>query len=195
MVDLLYRRIAAATSLACAALLAACGNNGMPNAGFQSPTVTIESPNGTRLHFDLLPKNTIGEELPSEGVGSTKDPTWGQVGGFTQTSHAQVLAFPPKTTVTIENLSGSIPHTFNVVQAAGKPPAHFPSNPTLSFTPHGNGVLGLGYASGAINPGKSVKVKLLHAGTYLIGCAFHYSEGMQDVIRVVAGATPGPKTR
>ncbi len=28
-------------------------------------------------------------------------------------------------------------------------------------------------------------------GTYLIGCAFHYSEGMRDVFVVAKGAKPG----
>jgi plastocyanin len=50
----------------------------------------------------------------------------------------------------------------------------------------------VGYASGSIAPGKSVTVTLSNTGIYLIGCAFHYSEGMQDVIEVKAHATPGP---
>ena len=33
-----------------------------------------------------------------------------------------------------------------------------------------------------IEPGKSVTVTLSKAGTYLIGCAFHYGEGMHDVL-------------
>jgi protein SCO1/2 len=60
-------------------------------------------------------------------------------------------------------------------------------------TPGGNGVLGVGYASGIINGGKSVTVKLTKPGIYLIGCAFHYlSNQMRDVIEVATGATPGP---
>jgi plastocyanin len=50
-----------------------------------------------------------------------------------------------------------------------------------------------GYASGAIQPGKSVTVVLSKPGNYLIGCAFHYHEGMQDVIVVKKNATPGPQ--
>jgi plastocyanin len=139
-----------------------------------------------------LPKNTIGEELPSEGVGTEKDPTWGTVGGFTQTSHAQVLAFKTGTRITIRNLSSELPHTLDVVKLAGKPPARFPSNPTLSFSAEGGGHLGVGYASGTLEPGKSVTVVLSKPGTYLIGCAFHYSEGMRDVIIVSANPKPGP---
>ena len=56
----------------------------------------------------------------------------------------------------------------------------------------GNGILGLGYASGSIAHGKSVLGDAVEQGTYSIGCAFHYSQGMQDVIRVAAKATPGP---
>jgi protein SCO1/2 len=54
-------------------------------------------------------------------------------------------------------------------------------------------VLGVGYASGIINGGKSVTVKLTNPGIYLIGCAFHYlSNQMRDIIEVATGATPGP---
>ena len=75
---------------------------------------------------------------------------------------------------------------------ASGPPAKFPQNPVLTTKPSG-GPLKKGYASGAINPGSSVTVKLKKAGIYLFGCAFHYHEGMQDVIVVKPGATPGPQ--
>ena len=55
------------------------------------------------------------------------------------------------------------------------------------------GPLKLGYASGVIGPGKSVTVHLMRTGNFLIGCAFHYHSGMQDVIVVHLGATPGPQ--
>ncbi len=42
-------------------------------------------------------------------------------------------------------------------------------------------------------PGKSVTVTLGTSGMYLIGCHFHYHEGMQDVLVVAKGATPGPQ--
>jgi len=85
-----------------------------------------------------------------------------------------------------------ISHTFNVVGKRTGPPANFPSNPQLSTTPSG-GPLKLGYASGVIGPGKSVTVHLMRTGNFLIGCAFHYHSGMQDVIVVHLGATPGPQ--
>jgi plastocyanin len=176
---------------AIASLLAACGGGGMPANPSSGNTFVQSLGPDTVLHF-TLPANTIGEELPSEGVHTKTDPKWGLVGGFTQSTTAQVLAFPPGTTVTIKNLSTVYSHTLNVVAKRKGPPANFPSNPSLPTQPHGNGVLALGYASGSIAPGKSVTVKLSNKGNYLIGCAFHYHEGMQDVIRVNARATPGP---
>src|SRR5579862_8796227 len=138
-----------------------------------------------------LPRDSVGEELPSVGVGTADDKPWGKVGGFTQTQHAQTLAFPPGTVITIHNLSKTTEHTFNFVKAVGGPPAHFPASVNLSIPARGHGVFGPGYASGPIAPGGTVKVKLSKAGTYLIGCAFHYAEGMQDVIVIKDGAKPG----
>jgi plastocyanin len=178
-----------AIALTFGASLAACGGRTSAVSTPLTPSMPLE------ISFSLpdkLPKHTIGEELPSEGVGSKKDPVWGKVGGFTQTRKAQVLAFPPGTTITIRNLSSVNSHTLNVIGKAGKPPARFPSNPSLSPTAHGGGKFGIGYASGNLNPGQSVKAKLVKAGTYLIGCAYHYSLGMRDVIVVKTGATPGP---
>ncbi len=180
---------AALAVIACA--LAACGGGNMPSNATPATSFVQSLGPQTELHF-TLPAKTIGEELPSEGVKTKVDPKWGLVGGFTQSTTAQVLAFPPDTVVTIKNLSTLYSHTLNVVAKRKHPPANFPKNPTLSTQPMGNGILGLGYASGSIGPGKSVTVKLSNTGTYLIGCAFHYHEGMQDVIRVAAKATPGP---
>jgi plastocyanin len=175
--------------LAIVCALAACGGRSSispANAGL-TPSVA----NGMAIAF-TLPKNTIGEELPGEGVGTKVDPKWGKVGGFTQSTTAQVLAFPPGTKVTITNLSHSLPHTLDAFKKIVKAPAHFPPSPKLSIPAQGNGILAVGYASGSIAPGKSVTVTLSNTGIYLIGCAFHYSEGMQDVIEVKAHATPGP---
>ena len=72
------------------------------------------------------------------------------------------------------------------------PPAKFPTNPNLPLGASG-GKLQKGYASGSINPGSSVTVTLGKAGIYLIGCHFHYSSGMQDVLVVGKNATPGPQ--
>lgn len=175
--------------LAIALALVACGGRGnvSPTGAGMTPSIASEM----AITF-TLPKKTIGGELPSEGVGTENDPTWGTVGGYTQTSKAQVLAFHPGVTVTFTNLSSTHAHTLNEVKKVKGPPAHFPLNPSLPTSPMGNGVFGVGYASGAINPGKSVSIQLLNKGNYLIGCAFHYHEGMQDVIRIFKTATPGP---
>ncbi len=181
------------TLIAIVCALAACGGGGsVPTSAGAGTTTFVQSLGPAAvLHF-TLPANTIGEELPSEGVHTKTDPSWGLVGGFTQSTTAQVLAFPPNTTVTLTNLSKTYHHTLDVVKKVTGPPANFPPNPTLSTQAQGNGILGKGYASGSIAPGKSISVKLSNKGDYLIGCAFHYHEGMQDVIRVIAHATPGP---
>jgi plastocyanin len=172
--------------------LAACtGSGNVPTNTGANADITQSLGMGTSLKF-TLPPNTIGEELPNEGVGTEQDPTWGLVGGFTQTTKAQVLAFPPGTKITIMNLSGSITHTLDFVKKVMGPPAKFPQNPTLSIPAKGNGMFEKGYASGPISPGKSVTMTLVKPGNYLIGCAYHYAEGMQDVLRVKAKATPGP---
>jgi protein SCO1/2 len=121
------------------------------------------------------------------------DPVWGTIGGFTQSTTSQVLAFAPGTKITLQNLSTTDPHTFDVIALTGGPPPNFPANPNLSFTAKGKGQLAAGYASGIINPTQSVTVTLSKPGIYLIGCAFHYSIGMRDVIQVSASATPGPQ--
>jgi plastocyanin len=177
-----------------AAMLAACaGRYGGPSA---SNSMTFGLPNMPEMSFTATLPNgtgTIGEELPSEGLGTIKDPHWqATLGGYTQQQFSQALGFPPGTQLTIKNLSHSVPHTLNVVKKIAGPPAKFPPNPVLSMQPSG-GKLQKGYRSGVIQPGKSVTVTLGRSGNYLIGCAFHYHEGMQDVIVVHNGATPGPQ--
>jgi plastocyanin len=180
------------TLVAIACALAACGGgNTVPTNAGGNIDLSQSLGMGTSLKF-ALPADTIGEERPSEGVGTKTDPVWGLVGGFTQTTTAQVLAFPPGTKVTILNLSNSLTHTLDVVKKVKGPPANFPPNPTLSIPAKGNGILGKGYASGPISWGQSVTVMLANKGDYLIGCAYHYHFGMQDVIRVFPHATPGP---
>lgn len=139
------------------------------------------------------PSTGIGLGVPDRKIGVEDDPVWGSVGGYTQDKTSQVLAFPPGSSITLTNLSSTDLHTLNVIATTSGPPPAWPRSPNLGFYPAGNGKLGSGYASGTINPGASVTVKLSKPGTYLIGCAFHYIElSMRDVIQVVAGATPGP---
>lgn len=177
--------------------LAACGAGNVgasSSAPMNGATFSLPPIDSDLAMSATLPKDTIGEELPSEGVGSIKSGVWkATLGGFTQTERSQSLAFPPGTKITIRNLSKSIQHTLDVVKVISGPPAVFPPNPKLSIPAKGDGKLESGYASGPINPGKSVTVTLVKGGTYLIGCAFHYSEGMRDVLVVKAGAKPGPQ--
>jgi plastocyanin len=194
------RLIAVAVTLGGLTLAACGGNIGGGKAGgrnampMNGTTYTLPAIDSDLLATAVVPKDTIGEELPEEGVGSIKSMVWkATLGGFTQTSRSQSLAFPPGTKITIRNLSKSVEHTLDVVKVISGPPAVFPMNPKLSIPAKGGGKLQAGYASGALQPGKSVTVTLVKAGTYLIGCAFHYSEGMRDVLVVKKGAKPGPQ--
>ena len=174
--------------------VSACGghaNNGnvIPMGG---NTVMLPSFDNDLVVSAKVPKDTIGEELPGEGLGSIKSAKWNAtLGGFTQQKFSQKLGFPPGTKITIRNLSKNVTHTFDVVKEISGPPAHFPKNPNLSIKAKGHGKLEAGYASGPIKPGKSVTVTLVKKGTYLIGCAFHYHLGMHDVIQVAKHALPG----
>jgi plastocyanin len=174
----------------CGAGRIGAGNTALMNG----PTYLLPAIDSDLAMTATVPKDTIGEELPGEGLGSIKSSKWkAKLGGFTQMQRSQSLAFPPGTKITIRNLSSSVTHTLDVVKAISGPPADFPANPKLSIPAKGGDKLEAGYASGPINPGKSVTVTLVKAGTYLIGCAFHYGEGMRDVLVVKDGAKPGPQ--
>ncbi|MBV9264151.1 MAG: SCO family protein [Candidatus Eremiobacteraeota bacterium] len=177
------KRVAVVFAAAAAAAISACTNGG--GLG------TIGGGGGTP---SPPPATGIGVAIPTGKIGVENDPVWGTVGGYTQNKTSQVLAFAPGATITITNFSKTTSHTLNVISQTKGPPANFPSSGSVSlpFSPRGNGVLGPSYASGTLNAGASVKVKLSKPGIYLIGCAFHYGLGMRDVIQVVAGATPGP---
>ena len=189
------------TSAFCIAalLLAACGsgrtaatNGNYMLPGMQDIAIRATLPDGRQ--WKPAGTGTMGEELPGQGVGTVNDSYWSAtLGGYTQEKYSQALGFPPKTKITLTNLSTVSPHTLDVVEVIKGPPAKFPSNPKLSMTAKGNGKFKKGFASGVIQPGKSVTFTLAKAGIYLIGCYFHYSEGMQDVFVVMPGATPGPE--
>jgi len=185
------KRIAALSLAVAAAALAACAGRDASQAGGNS--FALPSFSKSIAITATLPKDTIGEELPGEGVGTVDDTYWtATLGGFTQSNYAQALGFPPGTKITLMNLSNSVSHTLDYVEKIKKPPANFPQNPNLPVAASG-GKFGKGYASGAISPGKSVTVKLGKAGIYLIGCAFHYGSGMHTVLVVKTNATPGPE--
>ncbi len=165
-----------------------------PMGGAMGNTQVLPPLDSDLAWYATMPKDSIGEELPREGLGTVRSTHWKVfVGGFTQKSYSQVLGFPPGTKITLHNLSKSVTHTLDVVKEISGPPARFPKAPKLPVTAHGHGKLGVGYASGPIKPGKTVTILLDTPGHYIIGCAFHYGEGMRDVLVVAKGATPGPQ--
>ncbi len=174
--------------------ISACGGRMASNGPMDGGTILLPSVDGDLAMYATMPKHTIGEELPGEGLGQIKSTKWkAMLGGYTQESRSQSLGFPPGTKITIHNLSKSVTHTLDVVKIITKAPAIFPKNPQLSVEAKGDGKLEAGYASGPIKPGKSVTVTLVKDGIYLIGCAFHYSKGMHDVFLVGKDARPGPQ--
>ncbi|HVR47603.1 MAG TPA: hypothetical protein VMT95_13315 [Candidatus Binatia bacterium] len=188
-----------------AAVLAACGgrygsgvasnDSSFTLPGMPDLRMTATNPDGSPARVDPDATGTVMEELPSEGLGSIKDPFWkATLGGYSQTpgGFSQALGFAPGTKLTIKNISPINDHTLNVVKKILGPPAKFPPSPSLGMTPSG-GKLQKGYRSGVIKWGTSVNVTLGRAGIYLFGCAFHYHQGMQDVFVVHTGATPGPQ--
>ncbi len=196
-------KLAALSVALAAAALAACGGHYGSNVASNDSTFTLPgmpdlrmtatNPDGSPALVERAATGTISVNLPSQGLGTVKDPYWNAtLGGYTQQTYSQALGFAPRTKLTIKNISATLDHTLNVVKKITGPPAKFPSSPTLSMTPSG-GKLQKGYRSGVISWGQSVSVTLGKTGIYLFGCAFHYHEGMQDVFVVHAGATPGPQ--
>lgn len=177
----MHKRILVFTFLTVTAL-AACGG-GSGGAGYAPPG------GGGPTSAPTLAPLSVGVALPTTGIGSVADPTFGQVAGYTQRTYSQTLAFPVGSTITVSNLSASTPHTLDVVSTTG-----FPPNPSLTTAASGGGMSAT-YASGKINGGQSVTIALSTAGTFYFGCAFHYLSApqMRDVIQVSNTATPGPQ--
>jgi plastocyanin len=190
----MFRNVAA-TAIAVAGLaVSACGGRLANGAGPMGNTVILPPVEPDLVMEAVLPKDSIGEELPSEGLGTIHDKHWAAaLGGFTQTKYSQALGFPPGTKITIHNLSKTTEHTLDAFKVLQHGPIFWPNDPKLSIKAHDSGKFELGYASGPIKPGKTVTVTLVKGGIYLIGCAFHYKLGMHDVIVVEKGATPGPQ--
>ena len=69
-------RLAALSLAIAAATLAACAGGGSPTGASGANTVLLPSYNKNVAVFATLPKDTIGEELPSEGLGSINDSHW-----------------------------------------------------------------------------------------------------------------------
>jgi plastocyanin len=171
------------------AALTACGGGGgggfSPGGGGGGGGNPTPAPSPTGVGAQ-----TIGIALPDGTIGSVNTAPFGVVGGYTQSTYSQVLAFPPGTNITLKNLSSSTTHTLNVLSTTG-----FPANPALSTSAAGGTSLAAGYQSGNISPGATLSVTLATPGTYYIGCAYHYMDAlsMRDVLQVSASATPGPQ--
>ena len=124
----MYRKLIAAGVAIAGFAISACGGRMASNGALGGGTVMLPPIENDLFVYATLPKHTIGEELPSEGVGQIKDPKWkAMLGGFTQTSRSQALGFPPGTKITIHNMSKKYTHTLDVVKVIQSAPAVFPS--------------------------------------------------------------------
>jgi len=177
------KRILILSGAALAAVLAACGGYGGGGTNYTPPGTPG---GGAPAPIGAM---TIGFAEPNGLIGSINTP-FGVIGGYTQSTYSQVIAFPPGTKVTLKNLSSSTTHTLNVLSMSS-----FPANPTLSTSAAGGSTLAMGYSSGAISGGGTASLTLSNAGTYYIGCAFHYHDNpsMRGIIEVSSNATPGPQ--
>lgn len=169
-------------AVAAIALLPACGGGYGGGSTYTPPKSNPGAPPGVGAL-------TIGFALPSGAIGTIQTP-FGMIGGYTQSVYSQIIAFPPGTTVTLKNLSSATTHTLNVLSMSG-----FPASPVLDTSASGGTNLTSSYRSGPINGGATASLTLSTAGTYYIGCAFHYltTPSMRGIIEVSANATPGPQ--
>jgi hypothetical protein len=128
--------------------------------------------------------------LPQTSMGQVTDPTFGLVGGYTQQVYSQVLAFAPGAQIMIQNDQASLQHTLGDTGGTSS----FPANSALSTTAAGGNTFSAGFQTGTLNPGVSVGPITLTAGTFYVGCAFHYQTNtMRTVLVVSAAAVPGPQ--
>lgn len=173
----------AAAGVACAAMLAACGGGG--SSGTMSP-----APNPTATPPTVSSQQVVTEALPTTVMGVEVDPTFGMIGGFTQTIFSQTLAFAPGAQIMIHNGQASLQHTFGVDSTTG----FDTTGAALSPTATGGATIAAGFNTGTLNPGATAGPFTLAAGTYWIGCDFHFlSNNMRTVLQVSAAATPGPQ--
>lgn len=172
------KRFGIVAAIAVSAMFAACGGGGGYGGGYSAPSV-----------LSTAAPQVITMSLPSSAMGTEVDPTYGLVAGYTEQIYSQTLAFVPGAQVKISNGEAAVPHTLNVLSQTA-----FPSNPTLSAAAAGGSTVAVGYASGVVNPDSMIGPVTLTAGTYYIGCAFHYTaNNMRTVLVVAAAATPGPQ--
>lgn len=191
----LARRSIPAITLAAIASLAACGGGGSSGSGstYTPPSSNPMASNPPATSPPVSTQQVVSMALPQSTIGQETDPTWGLIGGFTQTTGSQVLAFAPGSQVMLKNLASNVQHTLDVIASGVTPGMPFPStSPSLNAA--GGSTIGAGFASGPLNGGQLAGPFTLAQGTYYIGCAFHYlSNGMRGVLIVQANATPGPQ--
>jgi hypothetical protein len=173
--------VLALAAIVAVALVTACTGGGYGSGG---------TPMYSATNTPVSSQQVIRLALPTSVMGQENDPTFGLVGGYTQSSYSQVLAFAPGTQVMIQNDQTTASHTLGDTGGTSS----FPASPPLSTTASGGASLAAGFQSGTIAPNTSIGPITLTAGTYYIGCAFYYgSNQMRDVLLVNASAVPGPQ--
>lgn len=177
--------------LACSTIAACSSGGGSVGGGGSVNPPPTQSPTQAPTQSPST-QQVISLALPSTAIGRVVDPAFGLVAGYTQNTYSQVLGFVPGAQVMIRNAQATgIPHTLGDTGASSFPGGQ---PPTLSSTATGSNTFTTGWQSGNLNPGQMVGPITLSAGTFFIGCAYHYaSDGMRDVLVVAANATPGPQ--
>ena len=97
-------------TIAAAAVLFGLGMAGCAERASQGGTsVVLPSISRDLVIVAVLPKDTIGEKLPSEGLWSIDSVKWkAELGGFTQQTYSQALGFPTNTKLTIHTFRRNI---------------------------------------------------------------------------------------
>ncbi|MGH7707464.1 MAG: hypothetical protein ACREM6_05990 [Vulcanimicrobiaceae bacterium] len=180
----MVRQMMLAAALAgTAALIAGCGGGGGGSTPSGGPSPIATPPPTTQQVVTLA--------LPSTSIGSRMDATYGLIGGFTQQGRSQILGFAPGAQIMIFNGQSTLAHTFNAIAANGS--TTFPATIGLSSA-NGGSTISDGFRSGSVAGGALLGPFTLAAGTYFVGCAFHYnSDNMRTVLVVAAGQAPGPQ--
>lgn len=162
------------------AMPVACGGGGGGGGG------AINNPPTPQPSMSSLP--TVHLNFFGSANGVFHDATFGNVSGFTQQLHAQVLGVSPGTMIMVTN-SDAVSHTINVMAAFPTP------GPQSTAAAPNGGIFGVGYQSGVLAPGQSVGPLMVTGttGKLFVICGIHFALGMRDGAIVQVGATPGPQ--
>jgi hypothetical protein len=181
--------LAATAAFAAAAVISACSGGGGGTGYGTTPVTPVATTAPTTA--PLSTQQVVRVALPTTPIGVENDPTFGTVGGYTQSTYSQVLGFATGAQIMILNQDTGTPHTLGDTGGSGSFPA---SGSHLSPTASGGSTFSSGFQTGSLNPGQEVGPFTLAAGTYYIGCFYHYaSNQMRDVLVVSASAAPGPQ--